>query len=101
VLGVWENVPCTELFIFSPDNSFQGGFAFKGGAWYGKWRLNGNQLVIVWDTISPDSEPIRSFEKTEVIEMQIIDRNHIIFNYQPDENYPNGKTVKLLRSDKI
>jgi hypothetical protein len=22
VLGVWENVPCTELFIFSPYNSY-------------------------------------------------------------------------------
>ncbi|MDR1147466.1 MAG: SH3 domain-containing protein [Spirochaetaceae bacterium] len=101
VLGVWENVPCTELYIFSPNNSFQGGFAFKGGAWYGKWRLNGNQLIIVMDTISPDSEPLRDIDRTEVIEIQIIDRNHIILNYQPDENYPNRKIVKLIRSDII
>jgi hypothetical protein len=53
------------------------------------------------DTLVADSEPTQNIDKTEVIEIQIIDRNHIIFNYQPDEFYPNGKTVKLLRSDKI
>jgi hypothetical protein len=89
VLGIWENIPCTELYIFSPDNSFQGGFAFKGGAWYGKWRLNENDLIIVMDTVSADSEPIRNIDRTDVIKIQVIDRNHIILNYQ------NGITVQL------
>jgi hypothetical protein len=100
ILGIWENAPCTELYIFFSDNSFQGGFAFKGGAWYGNWSLTGNELVIVIDTIAADSEPLRITNKVEVIKVHIIDRNHIILNYQPNKNYPDGKTVKLIRSDR-